>query len=134
MDGVNDNDADAASWAHWLRRALDDSGLRPIDIQNASGIKENGRPVIDRSRVSQWLNKPERPSFDFTLRVAEILKRPAADALTAAGYDSPGDVTVEYHRADGVLEAFVIRTESPEEQAALEAFRAGWRAGRDSPR
>ena len=121
----------AAAWAQWLREAMDAAGLKAIDIQNRSGHKENGRPVIDRSRVSQWLNKPERPSFEFVSLVANIVGRPVEEALEAAGYVT----RVEIHNHTGVREAFyVIEAEDADELAALEAFRAGYRAHRNTGR
>jgi hypothetical protein len=126
---MGDKRENAESWKAWLEAAMAEAGLRAIDIEKRSGSKENGRPWIDRSRVSQWLNVPSRPSFDLAVRVADILHRPHPEALAAAGY-SDGAVMVET-TVDGVTEAFIV-VDSPEERAALEAFRAGWRAARDS--
>lgn len=72
-------------WAFWLETQLEDKNWRPADLVRASGLKENGRPVIDAPRVSAWL-RGERPSYELAGVAGEALSVGAAAARTAAGY------------------------------------------------
>lgn len=74
---------DSPDFATWLRGAL--SGRPNVFIVKRSGTKQNGRPVIDDSRVSKWL-KGQKPSMENASLVARILGQPESDALVAAGY------------------------------------------------
>lgn len=68
----------------WLRDALGD---RPnVYLVRNSGTKENGRPVIDDSRVSRWLKGDQRPSMELAVLSARVLGEPPSQALKAAGY------------------------------------------------
>jgi hypothetical protein len=72
-------------WAFWLETTLEDKTWRAADLVRASGLKPNGRPVIDAPRVSGWL-KGERPSYDLAALAGECLGVGADEALAAAGY------------------------------------------------
>jgi hypothetical protein len=72
-------------WAFWLETQLEDKGWKPADLVRASGLKANGRPVIDAPRVSAWL-KGDRPSFDLASAAGTALGLGSSTALVAAGY------------------------------------------------
>lgn len=79
------NETPGAAWSAYIRAALDDHGWRPADLVRASGVKDNGRPVIDASRVSKWLDG-QPPDYHLAVVAAEALGRPPAEALATAGY------------------------------------------------
>lgn len=80
-------------WGDWLREQFDrHPTIRiPADLARAAGNKPNGRPVIDPSRITQWL-KGQRPSYQLAVIAAEAFGADVPDALEAAGYGhvSPG--------------------------------------------
>lgn len=71
-------------FAAWLREAL--AGRPNVYLVRNSGTKENGRPVIDDSRVSKWLKGEQRPSMELASLAARVLGKPQSAALRAAGY------------------------------------------------
>lgn len=74
-------------WADWLRAALHDRGWLQSEIVKASGLKDNGRPIIDASRVSQWINAGEVPRDpDILHEVARIFGVRIGVVLNAAGW------------------------------------------------
>lgn len=68
----------------WLRAAL--NGRPNVFLVRNSGEKENGRPVIDDSRVSKWLKGDQRPSMELASLAARVLGGSEAEAIRAAGY------------------------------------------------
>jgi transcriptional regulator with XRE-family HTH domain len=84
----DDQAAYAQQWATWLREQFDRSRSVRInaDLVRAGGKKENGRPVIDASRVTAWLKGKSRPSFDLARRTAVAFGLPGEEGLRAAGY------------------------------------------------
>lgn len=74
-------------WGDWLRARFDEHAQikRPADLVRASGAKENGRPVIDASSITQWL-RGRRPSYELAVATAQAFGVSFSDALTAAGY------------------------------------------------
>lgn len=76
--------AEQGGFAHWLRDALGDR--KNVWLVKQSPMKDNGRPVIDDSRVSKWLAGGQRPSMENAILVARLLDRPPSEALVAAGY------------------------------------------------
>lgn len=74
-------------WGDWLREQFDrHPEIRiPADLARAAGKKENGRPLIDPSRITQWL-RGQRPSYDLTVAAAQAFGAPVQTALEAAGY------------------------------------------------
>lgn len=73
-----------SEFAVWLRGAL--AGRPNVYLVRMSGTKDNGRPVIDDSRVSKWLKGEQRPSPELASLAAEVLGRPQHEALEASGY------------------------------------------------
>lgn len=93
------------SWAAWLREQFDRSPTikSNADLVRASGIKPNGRPVIDASTVTQWL-RGRRPSFQLAVAAAEAFRVPAVGALSAAGYEVEARRDVEEASVGGRAE------------------------------
>lgn len=83
------------NFADWLRAAL--AGRPNVFLVKNSGVKDNGRPVIDDSRVSKWLRGEQRPSIEMVVRAANILGVDQGEALRAAGY------AVATNDADGAI-------------------------------
>lgn len=74
-------------WAFWLEAVLDERGWSRAEIAKRSRRKPNGRPVIDGSRVSEWLNKNEAPRDPEILQeIAHVLEVPVSTVLNAAGW------------------------------------------------
>ena len=72
------------NFASWLRDSM--AGKPNVYLVRNSGVKENGRPVIDDSRVSKWLKGEQRPSMELASLAARVLGKPQSEALRAAGY------------------------------------------------
>ncbi|GAW57328.1 hypothetical protein [Nocardioides sp. PD653] len=81
------NDDPGETWAAWLREQLDRHPTikTNADLVRAGGLKDNGRPVIDASSVTQWL-RGRRPSFELAAHTAAAFGVHAGEALAAAGY------------------------------------------------
>jgi transcriptional regulator with XRE-family HTH domain len=77
-------------WGDWLREQFDrHPTIRiPAELARAAGRKDNGRPVIDPSRITQWL-RGQRPSYDLAVATARAFHADEGEALAAAGYDVP---------------------------------------------
>lgn len=88
-------------WAFWLETQLEDRDWRATDLVKASGVKANGRPVIDAPRVSAWL-KGERPSYELASAAGIALGVGATPALLAAGYTAVGDSALEGRARDAL--------------------------------
>lgn len=69
----------------WLDRQLERRRWKQADLVRASGVKPNGRPVIDAPRVGSWL-KGERPGPDLIVPLATALSVRPTDVMRAAGY------------------------------------------------
>lgn len=93
------------TWAEWLKQRLD--GRPNVYLVKNSGVKENGRPRIDDSRVSKWLKGEQKPSVDLALLAAEVLGADSGEALRAAGFEA-APATVEAFRREDVAEAEAI--------------------------
>lgn len=76
------------TWAAWLRDQFDQHPTikRNADLVRAAGEKDNGRPVIDGSTVTQWL-KGRPPSYPLARAAAAAFGADMAKAMKAAGYD-----------------------------------------------
>ena len=72
----------AHQWADYLRRALADEKLAPIDLVKRS----NG--AIGTGHVTHWTNGDNSASIEAALLISELLHRPAAEVLRAAGHDT----------------------------------------------
>lgn len=98
----------------WLRQAL--NGRPNVFLVRNSGVKENGRPVIDDSRVSKWLKGDQRPSMELAALAARVLGGSQAKALSAAGYayghslESIERMEAEYPTPTAKPETFWLRT------------------------
>lgn len=77
--------ANTNEFPEWLREAL--AGRPNVFLVQNSGKKENGRPVIDDSRVSRWLKGDQRPSTELAVLTARVLGKPPSEALVAAGHN-----------------------------------------------
>lgn len=75
----------AAPFSHWLDVQLSKRRWIPADLVRASGVKPNGRPVIDAPRVGSWL-KGERPGPELIVALANALGLGAPEVFRAAGY------------------------------------------------
>lgn len=73
------------SFGLWLDEQLERRGWRPSELVRASGVKSNGRPVIDATRIGSWL-KGERPGPDLLAALAEALGIGMTEVMRAAGY------------------------------------------------
>ncbi len=72
----------AQQWADYLRRTLADEKLAPIDLVKRS----NG--AIGTGHVTHWTNGDNSASIEAALLISELLHRPAAEVLRAAGHDT----------------------------------------------
>lgn len=94
-----------ARWAFWLEAALDERGWSRAEITKRSRKKPNGRPIIDGSRVSEWLNKNEAPRDPEILHeIAHVLGVRVSAVLNAAGWlpDEELDSSLEMAPAVGL--------------------------------
>lgn len=79
------------AWAAWLRERLDTHPTirTNADLVRAGGLKDNGRPRIDASTVTQWL-RGRRPSFQLALVTADAFGVDPMEVLMVAGYPIEG--------------------------------------------
>lgn len=112
-------------WADWLREQFDSHPTIRInaDLVRAGGEKDNGRPRIDASTVTQWL-RGRKPSYELAMATAEAFGRPISEALVAAGFRLDAEQRGE-SVGDGQQDGAVFRRD-PDIDIALRALvRAG---------
>lgn len=118
-------DLHAAYWAthfgDWLRRTMNAKGVSRMEVIRRSGTNSAGRPVIDSSVMGRWLNGDVQPSVGKLLVLADALDVPSDEALAAAGYRYPLDVTPDPQRGLAVL------VDDEHEQSFLAAVLAAYR-------
>jgi hypothetical protein len=104
-------------WASYLEDQMQRrEWFRNVDLVNASGLKPNGRPVIDQSRLSVWRRGTARPSYAHAKLVGEIFED-VDGALRAAGYrllKSDGQPVVEVEDGDAAV-TIAIPPDTPTE-------------------
>lgn len=74
----------------WLPETMQAAGMSRSDLIKAIGNREDGRPKIDQTRISNWIARGVRPRYQSVLLVARALGAPEAEALRAAGYQPDG--------------------------------------------
>jgi hypothetical protein len=76
---------ESVDWSLWLQDQLRRRNWRATDLVVASGVKDNGRPVIDAPRVSNWI-AGERPSTRLAAVVAQVFDVGIEEVLVASGH------------------------------------------------
>jgi len=76
-------------FGEWLRAWRKEADLGQAALGKKVDVTKQHISNLERGEVSSYTGEAIRPSFDLTLKLARVLKRPIGEACAMAGYDLP---------------------------------------------
>ena len=106
-------------WALWLGGEMARQNLSRTDFVARSPVKRNGRPEVDATMLSRYL-QGQKPTFEKAAIVAQILQLPPVEVVRQAGWlATPEDPLIIQ---DGDHQHLILRLDSDDEVRAVQAF------------